>query len=174
MRRWFMPWFTISLAALAGCTGASSTSPSGAAVFAELDSLPVGLEVIHSPNNVSAPVGPLDEGWQFRWDFRTEVRAIDRPLTVVYFGIAAWNGKKWILPANTQLYNSGVLRQSDFIEWYHCPGARIAPGKPAVDPENWAGSRTRTSFRQKWFFIAEDDRKKRYKGEAVVELLDSE
>ena len=176
MRRSLTAWLMTSLSALAGCTGAPSTSTSrpGAAVLAELQSLPVGLEVIHSPNPVRNPVGPDSRGWAYQWHFRTEVRAIDRPLTVVYFGICAWDGKEWILPSDNTRYNAGILRQKDFIQWYHCPGARIATGKPAVDPENWSGSRTRTSFRQRWFFVAEDDRKNRFKGEAVVELLDAD
>ncbi len=178
MRRWITTaWLTTSIATLAGCSGAPSTSTStsrpGAAVLAELESLPVGLEVIHSPNPVHAPVGPNDEGWLYRWIFRTEVRAIDRPLTIVYFGMCAWDGTQWILPSDNTRYNAGVKRQKDFIEWYTCAGARIEPGKPAADPENWAGSNTRAAFRQKWFFVGEDDRKNRYKGEAVVELLDS-
>ncbi len=179
MRRWVsMVCLTTSMAALIGCSGApstsTSTSRSGAVVLAELESLPVGLEVIHSPNPVREPIGPNDDGWLYQWTFRTEVRAIDRPLTIVYFGACAWDGKEWILPSDRARYDAGVTRQKDFIEWYTCPGARIAPGEPAVDSENWAGSHTRSSFRQKWFFVGEDDRKNRYKGEAAVELLDSD
>jgi hypothetical protein len=132
------------------------------------------MEVIHSPSKVRSPVGPNAEGWPYRWPFRTEVRAIDRPLTIVKFGICAWDGTRWVLPPNTRRYNAGILSQSQFKDWYSCPGARIEPGKSAIDPENWAGSHTRTSFRQKWFFIAVDGQGKRYKGEGVVELLEDD
>lgn len=123
---------------------------------------------------MGSPVGPASKGWPYRWIFRTEVRAIDRPLTIARFGICAWDGKQWILPPDNRRYNAGVLDGETFIEWYACPGARIEPGKPAIDPQNWAGSYTRTSFRQKWFFIGEDDRGKRYKGEGIVELIASD
>jgi hypothetical protein len=166
-------WFTALMAGMVGCSGVTRSSPPGSALLAELESLPVGLEVIHSPGQVRSPVGPAPEGWPYQWHFRTEVRAIDRPLTIVQFGICAWDGRQWILPLDNRRYNAGVMDQKAFKEWYSCPGARIEPGKPAVDPENWAGSRTRASFRQKWFFVGKDDQGKRYKGEAVVELLDS-
>jgi hypothetical protein len=178
MRRWFTIGLTTLISGVVGCLGTTSTSTStsrsGSAVLAELESLPVGLEVIHSPNPVSSPVGPDPKGWPYRWIFRTEVRAIDRPLTIIQFGICAWDGEQWILPSNTGRYNAGLLDQRTFMQWYACPSARIEPGKPAVDPENWAGSHARHSFRQRWFFVGRDDQGKRYKGEAVVELLDSD
>jgi hypothetical protein len=102
------------------------------------------------------------------------VRSIDRPLTIVKFGICAWDGKRWILPSDNRRYNAGILDQSQFQAWNSCPVARIVPGKPAIDPQNWAGSYTRTAFRQKWFVIAEDDNGERFKGEAIVELLDDD
>ena len=163
----------ISMIACLGLTGCStSTSRDGSAVLADLESLPVGMEVIHSPSKVRSPVGPDAEGWTYQWFFKTEVRAIDRPLKIVKFGICAWDGAKWILPSDNQRYNAGIGGQTEFKEWYSCPSARIEPGKPAIDAENWAGSHTRTPFRQKWFFVAADDNGKRFKGEAVVELLD--
>jgi hypothetical protein len=82
-----------------------------------------------------------------------------------------WLMTSWILPSNNRRYNAGVLDQKAFTEWYSCPRARIEPGKPAIDPQNWAGSYTLTSFKQRWFYIADDDHGKRYKGEAIVELL---
>ncbi len=175
MRRWLSACLTTFIAGLVGCSrtasqSASTSSTAGLAVLADLESLPVGFEVIHLPKPVRDPLGPDSEGWPYRWVFRTEVRAIDRALTVVYFGICAWDGKQWILPSDNTVYNAGVMNQKTFIEWYACSDARISPGKPAIDPENWAGSRSRKSFRQKWFFVGEDDRKTRYKGEAVVEL----
>jgi hypothetical protein len=132
------------------------------------------MEVIHSPSKVRSPVGPNSKGWAYQWHFRTEVRAIDRSLTVEKFGICAWDGAKWILPSNTRRYNAGILGQTEFKAWYSCPSARIEPGKSAIDAENWAGSHTRGSFRQKWFYIAANKDGKRFKGEAVVELLDDD
>ncbi len=146
---------------------ASSSGP-----VAELEALPVGLEVVHTPARVENPrQGDKRSGWAYQWVFGTEVRAIERPLTIAQFGILAWDGENWILPPDQTKYNAGILGQAEFTEWYECPTGRIEPGKPAVDPKNWAGSHTRSSFKQKWFFIGVDSKGQRYKGEAVVELV---
>jgi hypothetical protein len=119
MRRRFTTWLTTLMSGLVGCSGctSSSTTPpiSSSAVLAELESLPVGLEVIHSPGRVRSPVGPDPNGWPYRWIFRTEVRAIDRPLTITHFGICAWEGGQWILPSDNRRYNAGVLDQIKFV-----------------------------------------------------------
>ena len=164
------------LAAVAAtvCVGALFRKLKGAVVLSQLENLPVGMQVIHKPGEVRSIVGSSGTGWPYRWVFRTEVHAIDHPLTVLRFGICAWDGSKWILPASNRRYNAGVLNQRAFKQWYSCPGARIEPGKPAIDPHNWAGSRTRAPFKQKWFFIGKDDQGKRFKGESVVELLASD
>jgi hypothetical protein len=171
MRRWFTTLLAGALVCSAATGCSTSSSRPGSALLAELESLPVGLKVIHSPDRVGSPIGPNTNGWPYRWRFRSEVHAIDRPLTIVQFGSCVWDGKQWNLPADTRRSDAGVLDGKLFKEWYACPSGRIEPGKPAIDPENWAGSYTRTSFRQKWFFIGADDQGKRYKGEAVVELL---
>jgi len=166
------------LAWIAGCSGGNNPSQrqgdSEPGVLSELESLPVGLEVVRSPARVGSPEGPNQEDWPYRWHFRTEVRAINRPLTITKFGILAWDGAKWILPPDQRHYNTGIGKQKDFVEWYHCPGGIVRPGRPAVDPENWAGANARKPFRQKWFFIGVDAQGKRYKGEGVVELLTDE
>lgn len=78
---------------------------------------------------------------------------------------------KWILPPDQTRYNSGVMDRRTFAEWYSCPSATVEPGRPAIDPENWAGSQHRKSFQQKWFFIGADSSGKPCKGEAVVKLV---
>ncbi len=135
------------------------------------ESLPVGIEVVHTPNPVRDPEEPSKGGWPFRWTFRTEVRAIDRPLTVKWLLILGWDGNRWVLDRRQKKFNSGEGDERVFAEWYECPGARIAPGSPAVDPSNWAGSYSREPFKQKWVMIGEDATGKRFKGEGIVELL---
>jgi len=153
------------LAMLVGCSREDTS------VLAELEAIPKGLEVVHSPDVVENPVGPNPSpDWKYRWIFRTEVRAIDKPLTITKFGILAWDGSRWILPPDQTSYNTGVLDAKTFIEWYQCPNAIVSPGRPAIDPQNWAGSHSRQSFKQKWFFIGVDANGKSYKGEGVVEL----
>ncbi|MCO6045409.1 hypothetical protein NG895_15980 [Aeoliella sp. ICT_H6.2] len=126
----------------------------------------------HTPVLVGGPSGPNADpnDWKYRWHFKTEVAALDRPLTITQFGILAWDGQRWIFPPDQSSYNSGVLDQSTFEDWYACPDAKIEPGSPAVDQQNWAGSNDLKDFQQKWFFVGIDGQGKEYKGEAVVKF----
>ncbi len=99
----------------------------------------MGFEVIHSPTHVRSPVGSGGTGWPYRWIFRTEIRAIDRPLTIVQFGMCAWDGEKWILPATNHRYNAGVLNQKTFKEWYARASARIDQGNRPSIPRTGPG-----------------------------------
>jgi hypothetical protein len=162
----------LSCLLLCGCSsGQRPASPRYTASAGDWDSLPVGIEVVHTPNPVRGPDSPTNGAWPFTWTFRTEVRAIDRPLTVKWLLILGWNGERWILDRRQEKFNSGEGDTQVFAEWYECPGGRIAPGTPAVDPSNWAGSHSRQPFKQKWVMIGEDATGKRFKGEGVVELL---
>ncbi|WP_425398083.1 hypothetical protein [Aeoliella sp.] len=136
----------------------------------ELETLPIGLQVTHTPTQVGGPTGPNHDptAWKYKWVFKTEVAALDRPITIEQFGILAWDGKCWILPPNQRRYNCGILDQGTFAEWYSCPDGEIAPGTAAVDPQNWAGSDELADFQQKWFFVGVDSSGKKYKGEAIV------
>jgi hypothetical protein len=161
---------------LCGCSyGDQSGRPPGSArstaPASDWESLPVGIEVIHTPNPVRTPEEPVGEFWPFKWRFRTEVRAIDRPLTVRRFLILGWDGKRFVLDRQQKKFNSGESDGQVFAEWHSCPGGRIAPGNPAVDGSNWAGSYSRKPFKQKWVMIGEDASGKQFKGEAIVELL---
>jgi hypothetical protein len=159
------------LICFAGCGSRSPTAPPARSGFlAEIDALPVGLEVIHTPARVSKRVD-AGGGWPYRWTFQTEVRAVERPLTITRFAIVAWDGEAWVLPSDQRRYNCGLLDQKTFSEWYNCPDARIEPGKPAIDAGNWAGSRALAPFKQKWVFIGVAADGKEYKGEGVVEFV---
>lgn len=136
------------------------------------ESLPIGLEVVHTPAEVDDVKGPNPDpnDWKYRWTFRTEVRATNKPLRITRFGILAWDGTRWVLDAAQSQYNSGVLGPTEFIEWYACPDASVKPGRPCVDSQNWAGSRTLSEFKQKWFYVGVDADGTSHKGEGVVTL----
>ena len=57
----------VLMAGLAGLVGCSGAAQSNSALLAELETLPVGLEVIHSPSQVRSPVGSGGTGWPYRW-----------------------------------------------------------------------------------------------------------
>ena len=83
-----------------GGTPPGGRAPATPALLSELETLPVGLRVTHTPPEVRGPRGPNPDArdWRYRWFFRTEVGAIDRPLTITQFGILAWEDGKWVLP----------------------------------------------------------------------------
>lgn len=154
-----------------GPTG-DSTMPGKKSFLQELAEIPVGIQVNHTPAQVVGPhQGPNKNDWAYRWFFKTEVRPIDRDLTITRFGIAAWDGSDWIMDDAQSEFNSGILEQQDFVEWYGLQNPTIGPQNPAVDEQNWAGSMTRAPFRQKWFFVGEDTSGAKFKGEGVVQLL---
>ena len=148
----------------------TNIAKSGTTIEDQWASFPTGLEVIHSPRPVRNPEGPNIFGWTYQWTFRTEIRAIDRPLKATRFYILAWDNNEWILDQQQKKYNSGTGDGNIFEEWYGCPGGMIAPGSPAVDETNWSGNYKKVPFKQKWVFIAEDTEGKKYKGEGIVEL----
>ena len=69
---------------------------------------------------------------------------------------------------------SGMVSGESCVVWMLNWSSIPNPSKPAVDPQNWAGSRELAGFRRKWFFIGTDAAGKRCKGEAVVELVAGE
>jgi hypothetical protein len=160
---------TAIAALLCGCTGQKKRE--GAAILDELEKLPTGLKVVHSPSEVRGPNEGLNTGWRFSWSFRTEVHAIEKRIKIVQFGIAAWDGFQWVLPLSQNEYNNGVLDAKTFEQWYGKDAGIIVPGDPAIDPQNWAGSHLLKDFKQKWFFIGVDETGKKWKGEGIVALV---
>ena len=138
---------------------------------ADWETLPTGFEIVHTPNPVAKPIGPIQGRWPYKWTFRTEIRAKDQPLKVTQFMILAWDGQNWILDKKQQNYNSGEGDTKLFAKWYGCAEGKIGPGKPAVDEKNWAGNSTKSPFKQKWVVIGEDAMGQKYKGDGVVELI---
>jgi hypothetical protein len=100
-----------------GCSGDTDSSPRTADIrsklLADLESLPVGLEVIHTPVRVGDPEGPNRDDWPYRWHFRTEVRTINRPPTITRFGIIAWDGSQWVLPPRPAAVQHGGPGEGD-------------------------------------------------------------
>ncbi|MBX7106286.1 MAG: hypothetical protein K1X57_19570 [Gemmataceae bacterium] len=165
------------LAIVKGIKAIDSTPPKNAIPAvkgrnaADWETLPVGFKVVHSPNPVRGPEGPIPGVWPFKWTYRTEIKAIKQPLRVTRFMILAWDGQYWILDKDQKNYNSGEGGSKQFAEWYNCPDGKIEPGKPAIDERNWAGNKARTPFKQKWVVIGEDAAGMKYKGEGIVEFL---
>lgn len=155
------------LLAFCGCNSEPSSSVDLLPFkISDLDSLPVGLAVVHSPN----PVYAHDDGRNghpFTWIFQTIVSSTGSPVTIQAFGAQNEVNGKWVLGNSTKEF----FTTSDFEEWYSCPGGVVETGKGYVNPANWGGSKYLVSNRAKWFFVGIDEKGNRVKGEAIVEQV---
>jgi hypothetical protein len=134
------------------------------AKYKEISQIPIGLEVIHSPN----PVGAHRDGrsgQRFTWVFKTSVQSLGEPVTISEFGGFSWQRGHWIFSNFTKK----PFTAEDFEEWYSCPGARILPNQTYSDPNNWAGDDSLEPSRTLWYFIGVTQEGKKVRGEAVME-----
>lgn len=115
---------------------------------------------------------PPDDAWRYRLIFKTTVEAIDRPLRIVGFGMFAWDEVRRVIPDADSPLNGGVFSARTSRDWYLTDDGIVAPGRPCVDPENWAGTQSIGSIRQRWFLVGEDDEVDSFKGEAVLQFGD--
>ncbi len=134
--------------------------------LSDLDSLPIGLEVVHTPNSVLAQKGG-GSGYDYTWTFQTTVRSTGAPVTIQEFGALMDENGKWVLGNFTKKF----FTQNDFAEWYSCPEGVVTSGNEFSDPSNWGGADCLRPGKTKWFFVGIDDKGNRVKGEAVVEQL---
>lgn len=148
--------------ALIGVAGCQTTSPS----LSEIDNLPDGLRVIHTPNPVRAHSGGRS-GYHYTWQYMTTVEAIDRPITIEQFGSFDFHGGAW----QFSNFTGKPFTRADFAEWYSCPDAALEPSKICSDPQNWSGRDRLSSGRMLWYFIGRDSAGNRVKGQSVIELV---
>ena len=135
-----------------------------------LDKIPIGFEVLHSPSRVKKFTAQMD-GWPFKWHFKTTVKNIsNKDISIFSFGIFAWDNGKWIIDENQKKYNSGFIDSNIFSEWYNCPNGLIKSNQSFSDSENWAGNYHFESFKQKWVYLGKDKEGNIYKGESIVRL----
>jgi hypothetical protein len=87
----------------------------------ELTSIPVGIEVTHSPNPVKAGKGRGRSGYKYTWTYTTSVRSTGGPLTLEEFGCFALHQGRWAFSNHT----GKPFSPDDFADWYSCPNARL-------------------------------------------------
>jgi len=132
----------------------------------ELDKLPVGLKVVHEPNPARATEGKGSERrGKYTWWFKTTVRSAGPDVRIVEFGAYAWQDGKWVFANVT----GKPFSSEDFARWYSCPGGVIKEGKAYTDPTNWGSGERLTAGKARWYYIGEDSKGRRVKGEAVIE-----
>ncbi len=150
-----------------GCNSKSSETKSLQPFdLSDLGTLPIGLEVVHTPDSVLAQKGG-GSGYDYTWTFQTTVRSTGAPVTIQEFGALMDDNGRWVLGNFTKKF----FTQNDFAEWYSCPGGLVTEGNEFSDPSNWGGADCLRPGKTKWFFVGIDDNGNRVKGEAVVEQI---
>ena len=155
----------VGLAAACGCSGPGAVAPP-ASRYQMIMELPVGIEVMHSPNPAKAMPGGRS-GYPYTWLYKTSVRALTQPLTIEEFGCFNLVGGQWQF-AN---YTGKPFTTSDFAEWYSCPDGKLKAGAEFSDPNNWSGSETLQTGKKIWYFVGVDASGKRWRGSAVVDEM---
>jgi len=152
------------------CGGCGSKAPEAEELLpfelTDLDSLPFGLEVVHTPETVLAD-STGSSGYKYTWTFKTTIRSTGAPVTIQEFGSLMDENGRWVLGNVTKKF----FTQRDFAEWYSCPDGLVTSGNEFSDPSNWVGNNCLQPGKTRWFFVGVDDKGKRVKGEAVVEQL---
>lgn len=132
----------------------------------ELEKLPFGLEVVHTPDKVQAQYEGRS-GLAFTWTYKTSVAATNGQVTIQEFGALVWQNEKWVFSN----FTGKPFTSQDFADWYSCPGAKLADGQSASDSSNWSGGDLLRGSKTKWYFIGVAADGRRVKGEAIVEEL---
>ena len=131
----------------------------------ELEGLPVGISVNHSPDPVLATWHGREE-WKCKWTYATTVSSLAESVKVDEFGMFTWDCGRWYFVNFTKKpFTSG-----DFAEWYSCLGAELISGTKFTDSSNWSASCSLKAGKSRWYFIGTDRNGNRVKGEATVEL----
>jgi hypothetical protein len=131
-----------------------------------LASLPIGMEVTHSPDPVKAT--PITGGkWKYKYIYKTSVQSTVGPLTIVEFDAFGLVDGKWQLGN----FSGKPFGPAEFASWYACPDAVLEPGKSYADTNNWTASNVPEEGTTRWFYIAVDADGKHYKGEAIAHQI---
>jgi hypothetical protein len=128
--------------------------------------IPAGIEVIHTPDKVSAIEGGRS-GHRFTWLHKTSVRSTVGDLTVVEFGAFVDLRGKW----EFSTYTGKPFTTADFADWYSCPNAKLIDSQNFTDPQNWTGADALHESSGLWYYIGEDSSGKRFRGVARVDTL---
>jgi hypothetical protein len=134
----------------------------------ELESMPVGIAVSHTPSPVRYTLNPSNVSG-VEWQFSTTVSAMVGPVTIVEFGYFVERNEQW-----TFNYEKGLPQSfsySDFTSEFDCPNALMVPGKSYTNPENRSAIDCVPEQHVKWYFIGIDADGNRVKGEAGLKLI---
>jgi hypothetical protein len=167
MRRFYLVFCLVCALVTIGCSNTETeTAAEKPFELSDLEALPTGLVVTHSPNPVKAKKGG-GSGYGYTWQYETTVESQSGPVAIEHFGSLADSSGNWVLINFTKK----LFGPKEFEEWYSCAEATIQQGSSASDPTNWGGNNCLQHSKIRWFFVGKDEAGKRVKGEAIVEQL---
>jgi len=134
----------------------------------ELESMPVGIVVSHTPSPVRYTLNPSNVSG-VEWQFSTTVSAVGGAVTIVEFGYFVERNEQWTFNYEDELPLS--FSSSDFASVFGCPKALMVPGKSYTNPENQSAIDCVPEQLVNWYFIGIDADGNRVKGEAGVKLI---
>ncbi|MFT5098619.1 MAG: hypothetical protein ACI9HY_000728 [Planctomycetaceae bacterium] len=134
----------------------------------ELESMPVGIAVSHTPSLVRYTLNPSNVSG-VEWQFSTTVSAMAGPVTIVEFGYFVERNEQWELNYENEL--PLFFSSNDFASEFDCPNALMMPGKSYTNPENQSAIDCVPEQLVKWYFIGIDAEGNRAKGEAGIKLI---
>jgi hypothetical protein len=134
----------------------------------EIDALPAGIEVTHSPSAAKATLGGPGQS-KYKWVYETSVRSTVGPLKIIEFGAFVSVRGKWIFSTFTHKPFTG----DDFASWYNCPRSLLTQDTSFADHHNWGANDVmpKEPLVTRWYYVGVDSSGKRFKGDAVVEEL---
>ncbi|MBK8167828.1 MAG: hypothetical protein IPK64_17930 [bacterium] len=158
----------IASAGLALADQETAESTDASEKLRELESMPVGIAVSHTPSPVRYTLNPSNVSG-VEWQFSTTVSAVGGPVTIVEYGYFVERNEQWDFNYENELPLSSS--SSDFASEFDCPNALMIPGSSYTHPENRSAIDCIPEQLVKWYFIGIDADGNRVKGEAGVKLI---
>ena len=158
----------VASAGLALADQAIAESTDSSEKLKELESMPVGIAVSHTPALVRYILNPSNVSG-VEWQFSTTVSALAGPVTIIEFGYFVERNEQWELNYENELPLS--FSASDFASAFDCPNAVMVPGKSYTNPKNQSAIDCVPEQLVKWYFIGIDADGGRVKGEAGAKLI---
>lgn len=135
----------------------------------KIDSLTIGLKVIHSPSTVFATINQKDpeKRGQYQLQHSTSVEALKEDLEIVEFGAYVWENNQWVLKT---IYDR-PFNKEEFIKWYKCEKGILKKGMKYSDNDNWmakTNSLNREEMKGLWYFIGKNNEGKLFVGSSEI------
>lgn len=135
----------------------------------KIDSLSLGINVIHSPSIVYAQENTKDPEKRGKYQLKhiTSITSLEQGLEIVEFGGYKWENNKWMLST----LNGKPYGRDKFIKWYKCEKGQLKKGVEYSDSDNWIG--TSESLDGKvinglWYFIVKNKQGQYFYGAAEL------